>query len=150
MRHRVAPRGRATRRLVSPQLATHSPCLQVWLALHCLPQRPQLRSSVLRLTHLPAQLVRRPVGQHFPTGRPVHVPLQAAQIVPSGHWLPHVPQCCSLVLGLMQLPAQQVCPLVQVVPQVPQLLLSVWVLRQVPPQHLLPVPQPVLFCLFRV
>ena len=83
---------------------TQTPCLQTLAPPHCLPQLPQLASSVLMLTQTPLQFVRFVVGQHLATGFPAQAPLHTAHTDPVAHWLPHCPQLASSVLTLTQAP----------------------------------------------
>ena len=88
---------------------TQVPCLQTLLPVQCPPQRPQLASSLLRLTQTPRQFVRFVVGQHLAIGFPAQALLHTAHTDPVAHWLPHCPQVATSVLTLVQARPQFFC-----------------------------------------
>jgi hypothetical protein len=88
-----------------------APLAHTFPAEHVVPQAPQLKRSLLVLTHVPAPASPPPQV----TSPGLHVSAQA--------------------------PAEQTCPLVHVVPQTPQLLGSLWRSLQTSPHLVVPVPQ---------
>lgn len=82
-------------------MQTHTPLVQAEPGGQTWPHAPQLVLLLLRLTHVPLQLVK-------PDRQPLQVPL--LQATPGGHWFPHVPQLWGLVFRLTQVPLQLVVP----------------------------------------
>ena len=137
-------------------MQVHFPPAHVEPLAQVVPQAPQLRLSLLRLSQAPLQFVRpalqvnthvEPVHEVVPRVAPLVGPGQAAvQEVPQ--WFAavgasHVPlhesrPCCRCIM-----PPEHVEPLVQIVPQAPQLPLSPLRLSQAPLQFASPVLQPV-------
>jgi hypothetical protein len=85
---------------VPPLPPVHVPELQVWPGVQSRPQSPQFDSSELVSTQAPSQNVRPPT----------HSQLVPAQIRPPVHALLQAPQCCGLLVVLVQPLEQSVCP----------------------------------------
>ena len=92
------------------QLVVQAPPEQTWFALHCLPQAPQLKKSLVLFTHLSPHLVN-PASQLTPQ-------LDASQVAAPcfgvGHVFPQSPQFCGSVRVETHLRPQRLNPSLQV------------------------------------
>jgi hypothetical protein len=117
-----------------------------------LPQPPQLFLSCFVFTHVPLPASAPASAPHI-SNPPGHAQLEALQIIPWLHFVPHAPQLAGLLVvlvhtggipqfivlgGQAQTPMLHTAPPVQASPHPPQLFTSVIVSTQAPVQFVVP------------
>jgi len=146
--HPLSPAGQHTPpEDVSPLGQAQAPFWQLWpVTVHCVPQPPQLLSSVCSFTQAPLHTVP-PAGQtHAPSQVwpvAVHFVAQPPQLFGSvSSFTQALPHRLSPTRGQAQLPLWQVCAAGHTVPQPPQLFGSFCSPTQAPPHAVSPPGHP--------